>query len=144
MNKNNNYFLLISTTLILLLPLMTATYIFLVKSKLIIFSFFSLILLISFLLGVSDKQEKPKKILIMLSLGIILSLIQLFFLNKFGRNPIYLIAFPIYLWAWTAIYAAGLRIKPNNLHPNDMLDALITSLAGLGTLTWLWFNIFGI
>jgi len=141
MSEEHRVFLIIATILLLVLPFLTALYIYYIHPELIYFSLLSLALMISFFIGLRDEQEKPRMHTKTLITGLIMSVLQLILLHSRVQNLIYLTAFPLYLWAWLAMYSTGLQIRPENIDVEAILSALITSLAGLGTLSWLWLSI---
>lgn len=142
MNQQTEVFIIGSAAILVFLPVFLAMHMFILDSQLQLFSVFLLFLMVSFLLGVKDDEKNPVYMNYILFGGIILAILQSTLFYSLFRTSIDLVTFPLYLWAWLSMYHSGLNVSTKKLYPRDVLHALITSLAGIGTLSWLWLTSF--
>ena len=78
----------------------------------------------------------------MILVGLFLSFLQVEYFISRNNSIGLLFSIPVYLWAWLSMFTAGLEINPNSVEIRRIFSALMTTLASVGTVTWIWLSSF--
>ena len=89
-------------------------------------------------MGVKDSTTGLRMINKNIMLGFLLSLLEGLVYYLIFEDVSSVVTMPIYLWAWLSMYQGGLYISTRNMKPLPLLNALINTLASIGTLSWMW------
>ncbi len=133
-------FVRINILLILFLPIATSLFIVVFKRELFVFILFLLLLEISFARGLTDDYRTQQSITTTYIFGFGLALVQGIYFIKFVNPVNFIVAFPLYLWSWLSMYGTGLKITPKTIDKKEVFEAVLTNLASIGTMSWIWFS----
>ncbi|PIO00264.1 hypothetical protein COT72_00985 [archaeon CG10_big_fil_rev_8_21_14_0_10_43_11] len=138
--RGHSNFVKLNILFLIFFPLFVASVIAIFQPQLFQLWFFIILLEISFAQGLSDDYRKPKARARNYVLGMSIAFIQAILFVKFLEPVHFIVAFPLYLWAWLEMYNTGLQITPKTLNDKEIASTLLTTLASIGTMSGIWLS----
>ncbi len=141
MGRNNDWYKKINMAFLILYPLFVSLFILFYRPGMLQLAFFIIILEVSLIFGLTDKKKRPRKLLQMQLTGLALSIIQAILFVEKTSPAQFIVAFPLYYWAWNSMYQTGLHVTPEKFDEKELQSMTLTTLASIGTVCWIWLTL---